>query len=127
MLNKVKRQVQNFGDVDLLNDFIFHNYTNSITYFDDDLEKTALYLDFLSKNDNVNSFIKRSQNYELLSSQYLPSYAFKKYCSGQRAVGGKNEYPRQIRNFFFEQKKMESLLDNLLDIKTTRKGFKKVK
>lgn len=67
-LNEVKGKVLSFGDPDLLNDFVYHNYSQSVSYFDDDLEKTALYLDFLSKNDNVNHFIRRSQNYEMYSS-----------------------------------------------------------
>jgi hypothetical protein len=51
LLAKVKSSVSAFGDSDLLNDFIFNNYCNSITYFDDDMEKTSLYLDTLSIND----------------------------------------------------------------------------
>jgi hypothetical protein len=48
MLAKIRNLVFSFGDSDLLNDFIFSNYSGSITYFDDDMEKTALYLDTLS-------------------------------------------------------------------------------
>jgi hypothetical protein len=94
MLSQVKSQVQQFGDADLLNDFVFHNYCTSVTYFDDNFEKTALYLDLLSKSDNINTYIKRTQNYEMMSAQYLPSYAFKKFCGGHRAMAGRNEYPR---------------------------------
>jgi hypothetical protein len=48
MLAKVRAKVRDFGDTYLLNDYVFHNYPSSITYFDDDMEKTSLYLDTLS-------------------------------------------------------------------------------
>ena len=60
MLSQVKSTVQNFGDDELLNDFIFHNYPKSISYFDDNFEKTALYLDLLSNNDKIDKYIKRT-------------------------------------------------------------------
>ena len=50
----------NFGDPDLLNDFVYQNYNHSITYFDDDLEKTALYLDMLSRNENTTHYIRKT-------------------------------------------------------------------
>ena len=49
-----------FGEPELLNEFVFHNYPTSITYFDEDLEKTALYLDTVSSNDNISTFIRRT-------------------------------------------------------------------
>jgi hypothetical protein len=52
--------VQSFGEPELLNDFMFTNYSNTIAYFDDDLEKTSLYLDILSKNDTINHYIRRT-------------------------------------------------------------------
>lgn len=113
--------------MDLLNDYIFHNYTKSIAYFDDNFEKTALYLDLLSRNDVINSYIKRTQNYEMMSSQYLPCYAFKKFCAGQRALAARSEYPRELRNQYFEQKKFESVYDALLDLKGTKKGYSQLK
>jgi len=48
MLAKIRSLVFDFGSTDLVNDFIFNNYNKSITYFDDDMEKTALYLETLS-------------------------------------------------------------------------------
>jgi hypothetical protein len=51
MLFKVRSKVFAFGDTDLLNDFIFNNYNKSITFFDDDMEKTALYLETLSMGE----------------------------------------------------------------------------
>jgi hypothetical protein len=39
-----------------------------VAYFDDDFEKTALYLDLMSSNDRVNNYIRRTQNYEMMSS-----------------------------------------------------------
>jgi hypothetical protein len=119
----------NFGDPDLLNDFVYQNYNHSVTYFDDDLEKTALYLDMLSRNENTTHYIRKTQNYELYSSQYLPLYTFRKFCSGARALNAFNEYPREIRSMHHEQKKFDSLLDSLLDVKSTgkkKKGFSKV-
>jgi hypothetical protein len=57
----------------------------------------------------------------MLSSQYLPCYAFKKYCAGSRAIGKKSEYPRELRNMFFEQKKFEGIFESLLDLKGSKK------
>jgi|LauGreDrversion4_2_1035121.scaffolds.fasta_scaffold358843_1 hypothetical protein len=59
LLAKVKRQVLDFGNSELVNEFVFHNYSRSITYFDEDLEKTALYLDTLSSTDLVNTYIHK--------------------------------------------------------------------
>lgn len=120
--------VQSFGKPDLLNEFVFHNYSQSIAYFDDDLEKTALYLDVVSRNENITSYIKSSQNYELYSAQYLPCYAFKRFCAGTRAINRKSEFPKELRNMYFEEKKWEAIQGRLLDLQITgRKGFKKVK
>ena len=102
LLNEIKSQVMNFGDPDLLNEFVYHNYPTAVSYFDDDMEKTALYLDMLSRNENTSQYIKRTQNYELYSSQYLPLYAFRKYCSGSRALNGRFEYPKDIRSMYYE-------------------------
>lgn len=60
LLNQIKTRTMNFGDPDLLNEFVYHNYSHSVAYFDDDLEKTALYLDTLSRNENTSHYIKRS-------------------------------------------------------------------
>ena len=60
LLSQVKTTVQSFGDPDLLNDFVFHNYPKSIAYFDDDCEKTAEYLDLLSRNDRIMTYVKRN-------------------------------------------------------------------
>lgn len=125
MLAKVKAKVSAFGDTDLLNDFIFNNYSSSITYFDDDMEKTALYLDTLSSGDTFNQYTRRTQNYELMSASYLPSYAFKRFCSGMMALNAKHEYPRDLRAMYFEQKRYENLIDSLLDMKSNKKGFNK--
>ena len=83
------------GDAELMNDYIFHNYSKAVSYFDDDLEKTALFLDQLSLADCVNHYIGRTQNYEMMEQQYLPAYTFKRFCSGYRA--DKNEFPREIK------------------------------
>jgi hypothetical protein len=125
MLAKIRNLVFSFGDSDLLNDFIFTNYSGSITYFDDDMEKTALYLDTLSSGDIFTSYIKRTQNYELMSISYLPCYAFKKFCSGMMAINARHEYPRELRNMFFEQKRYENLNDRLLDLKDSKNGYSK--
>jgi hypothetical protein len=107
LLNHVKRQTMNFGDPQLLNEFVYHNFPTSVSYFDDDLEKTAFYLDLVSKNDNNCHYVRRSQNYELYSSQYLPLYAFRKYCSGARAINQRHEYPKELRSMLHEEKKYE--------------------
>jgi hypothetical protein len=57
--------------------------------------------------------------------QYLPSYAFKKYCSGITALNARSEYPRDLRNLYFELKRHENLLDRLLDLKNIKKGYSK--
>jgi len=122
MLAKIRNLVFSFGDSDLLNDFIFSNYSGSITYFDDDMEKTALFLDTLSSGDVFNSYVKRTQNYELMSLSYLPCYAFKKFCSGMMAINARHEYPRELRNMFFEQKRYGNLNDRML---VSKNGYSK--
>lgn len=83
------------GDAELMNDYIYHNYSKSVSYFDDDMEKTSLFLDQLSQTDCVDHYIRRTQNYEMMESKYLPAYAFKRFCSGYRS--DKNEFPREIK------------------------------
>ena len=60
MLAQIRSKIFAFGDTYLLNDFVFHNYSHSITYFDDDMEKTSLYLDTLSQGDVFNQYINRT-------------------------------------------------------------------
>lgn len=63
----------------------------------------------------------------MMSCSYLPSYAFKKYCSGSRALNNRNEYPFEVKNLYFEVKKHEAIFDELLDLKTLKgKGYKKL-
>ena len=45
LLQEVKKLVRNMGDAELMNDYIFHNYSKAVSYFDDDLEKTSAFLD----------------------------------------------------------------------------------
>lgn len=60
LLRKIKQAVLDFGSADLVNDFVFHNYPSSVAYFDEDLEKTASYLDCLSQNDSAQSYMNRT-------------------------------------------------------------------
>jgi hypothetical protein len=126
VLKELKEKVFNFGDTELLNEFVYHNYCSSISYFDDDMEKTSLYLDMLSKYDTILHYTRRSQNYEMYGSYYLPLYAFKKYCSGSRALDKRSEYPKALRQMQMETKKNNHIFDRLLDIKPTGKGYKKI-
>ena len=48
LLNEIRSKVMSHGDSELINDFVYQNYPNATTYFDDDLEKTAYYLETLS-------------------------------------------------------------------------------
>lgn len=50
LINEVKNIVFSHGDTQLINDFLYNNYANSVSYFDDDLEKTAFFLDTLSRS-----------------------------------------------------------------------------
>lgn len=47
-------------DTELLNDCLYHNYASSVSYFDEDLEKTAFFLDTLSKSDVYDSYTRRT-------------------------------------------------------------------
>lgn len=67
LIHEVKEMAFSLGDTELLNDCIYHNYNSAVSYFDDDLEKTAFFLDSLSKADNYEKYIRRTQNYELKS------------------------------------------------------------
>lgn len=60
-----------------------------------------------------------------MASSYLPSYSFKRFCSGHQALNARHEYPRDLRNMYFENKKFENLIDSLLDMKTNKSGFTK--
>ena len=60
-----------------------------------------------------------------MSSSYLPSYAFKRFCSGHQALNARSEYPRDLRSMYFENKKFENLIDSLLDLKTHKSGYTK--
>eukprot|EP00347_Sterkiella_histriomuscorum_P000515 403375550 len=128
LLKEVRQKVQVLGDSQLLNDYLFHNYSSSVGYFDDDLEKTAYFLDTMSRAELNQSFIGRTQNYEMLSTQYIPAYTFRKFCAGVRI--SKNEFPKEVRNFRFERQKYKDTFDKLLDLsggKSQRKGFRKLK
>ncbi len=43
----------------------------------------------------------------MMSSQYMPAYTFRKFCGGMKAIGAKSEYPREIKNMYFEREKYE--------------------
>ena len=45
LLREVKESVFSLGDSELLNDFLYQNYCETVNYFDDDMEKTAFFLD----------------------------------------------------------------------------------
>ena len=60
LLRKIKQAVLDFGSADIVNDFVFHNYPSSVAYFDEDLEKTASYLDCLSQNDSAQTYMNRN-------------------------------------------------------------------
>jgi hypothetical protein len=66
-------------------------------------------MDTLSRADISDSYIRRTQNYEMSTYQYIPAYTFRKFCAGNRAF--KNEYPREIRNMWMEKRKYDSILD----------------
>ena len=103
LLSEVKSLSNNLGDNELMNDYIFHNYSRTVNYFDDDFEKTAFFMDMMSLSDVNDAFTHRTQNYELQSMQFMPAYAFRKYCAGSRNC--KNEYPREVRNMRLEKRK----------------------
>lgn len=48
------------GNTELLNDYIYHNYSQSVGYFDDDLEKTAYFLDTLSRADINDCYVRKT-------------------------------------------------------------------
>lgn len=60
-----------------------------------------------------------------MSASYMPSYAFKKFCAGSMALNARHEYPRDLRNMYFENKRYENLVDRLLDLGTTKNGYSK--
>jgi len=48
---EIKKLVAALGDHELLNSCLFENYNWCTHYFDDSLEKTAFFLDQLSRSD----------------------------------------------------------------------------
>lgn len=64
----------------------------------------------------------------MLSTQYLPAYTFRKFCAGTKI--GRNEFPKEVRNFRFESQKYKDTFDTLLDLaggKIQKKGIRRVK
>ncbi len=51
LISDIKSRLQSVGDTELVNDFLFENYNHSVNYFDDDLEKTAFFMDLMSRQD----------------------------------------------------------------------------
>ena len=49
LLKNVKKTTGALGDYQLLNNSLFQNYCNVAYYFDDNMEKTAFFLDTLSR------------------------------------------------------------------------------
>jgi hypothetical protein len=37
----------------------------------------------------------------------MPAYTFRKFCGGMKEIGAKSEYPREIKNMYFEREKYE--------------------
>ena len=60
LLKEVKQKVQSMGDHEYLNDYLYHNYNGCVSYFDDDLEKTAYFMDTLSRAELTDTFIRRT-------------------------------------------------------------------
>ena len=54
---RIKKISQAFGDFNLLNECLYENYNWCTHYFDDSLEKTAFFLDQLSRADVQDRFI----------------------------------------------------------------------
>lgn len=65
----------------MLNQSLFENYLSMRSYYDDDFEKTAAFADFASLDDVHDSYVRRTQDYSMLSFSYLPSA-----CCKVRAV-----------------------------------------
>ena len=101
MIKEVYDMVKQHGDAALINDFLYNNYASSTSYFDDDLEKTAYFLDSLSSADVQDKFAYRTQNFEMQSMLFIPAYVFRKYCSGRPIE--RLEYPRIFRNLHDEK------------------------
>lgn len=84
-LKEVKQNCSALGDYQLLNNSLFYNYSHCCSYFDDNMEKTACFVDLLSRCDNMTQFVFKHQAQEMqYEFQWLPSFMFKKYCGGER-------------------------------------------
>lgn len=76
--DSVRRSISSLGgDLNTVNDFLFENYNHCTYYYDEDLSKTAEFLDTLSDNYHLRNegFRKGIVSDEFV---YLPSYFFKK-------------------------------------------------
>ena len=65
----------------MLNDSVFENYNDVAQYYDDNCDKTAFYLEFASSQEVQGTYIRRTQDYGLMSFSALPSMAFKLACA----------------------------------------------
>lgn len=65
LLNRVKLIGSSFGDYRQLNDSLLENFSNCCHYSDDSFEKTAFFMDLLSRCDVMQSFVYKTQSYDM--------------------------------------------------------------
>lgn len=65
LLRGIKQTCQSFGDYRQLNDSLLENFSNVCHYSDDSFEKTAYFMDLLSRCDIMQSFVYKTQSYDM--------------------------------------------------------------
>jgi hypothetical protein len=87
LLREIKAETSALGDYQLLNNSLFENYSSCAHYFDDSMEKTAFFLDTLSRCEIQHEFVYKTQQHAMAYQyQFMPAMMFKKYCANQRKL-----------------------------------------
>ena len=60
-IKEVKDNCSALGDYQLLNNSLYHNFQHCCSYFDDNMEKSACFLDLLSRCDVMSQFVFKNQ------------------------------------------------------------------
>ena len=107
-----------FNDFQLLNDCLYDNYNYCASYFDDSMDKTAKFLDFLSDADVKQTMVyTKSAPHIIASFGHHPSKAFKTLCADK--VNGKRRVQFPCFNRMLNQAAKENgtIFSRLFDSK----------
>ena len=91
-------------------------------YYDDEFEKTAAFADLMSLDEVNEAYIGRTQDYSMRGFSYLPSACFKIRSNQEHKFNQNFEYPKTHRGINFEMKRLNEMLESMLDLKNKKPG-----